>query len=128
MDVEKINSLIQQKTNGLKESLKSSIRSFNMKHVPSKTNTTSLINLTLRLKQQFGMINHISIIFKRSGIYRYKGVGRGTKADEVGNTKRTPAEWPDQPTDQFSEGLAEDLAEGYGDAATDIIVNSLKIK
>lgn len=124
MDAEKINIIIQQKTADLKDRLKGSINSFGMQHVSSTDNPSPLTNINTRLSQQFGMYNRIRIKFKRSGVFVHKGVGRGTKASQVGSTNRQPKEWFNPVVEKFTDELSDAVA----DEMVNVVFNSIKIK
>lgn len=124
MDYDRINDIVRSKTVDLKARLSGSIRGLNMKHVDSKSNYEPLSKISTRISMQMGMANRIRIRFKKSGIFVHKGVGRGTKASQVGSTNRKAKEWFNPVIEEFADELAEALA----DEIVELTFNSIKIK
>jgi hypothetical protein len=124
MNFDQVNNTIRSKTAHLKSRLKKSISSQGMKHVATMKNPEPLTNISTRFSQQFGVINRIRIKFKRSGVMVHKGVGRGTKAGEVGSGKRTPKPWFNPVVEEF----VEELSNAVADEMVDLTFNSIIIK
>ncbi len=70
------------------------------------------------------MINRIRYRFKRSGVFVHKGVGRGTKASQVGTTSRKAKEWFNPIIQKMADELVDELADEW----VDIIYDKLKIR
>lgn len=124
MDFEKINAGIRSKTKACNQKLQSTIRQLGMKHVSSPENNEPLTKISNGFSNQAGMINRIRFRFKKSGIFPHKGVGRGTKASQVGSTTRKAKEWFNPVIDAFADELVEELADQH----VEIIFDKLKIK
>lgn len=124
MDYDKINAGIREKTKGFLVRLKSRIKELDIKHVQSDTNQTPLSRITNKFSLDSGMINRIRFNFKKSGIYVHKGVGRGTKASQVGQTNRKPKEWFNPELEAFANELIEEIA----DETVELAFEKLRIK
>lgn len=124
MDIDQLNSLIRDESKGCTQKLKDKIRALNMKHISRPENAEPLTQITNKFSEQSGMINRIRFVFKRSGVFVHKGVGRGTKASQVGTTKRVAKEWFNPIVEEFADELVEKVA----DANVEIIFDKLKIK
>lgn len=123
-NAEKINEIVRNKAKELVARLKASIHSFNMKHVASDDNPDPLDKITSRVSTKYGLANRIRVKFKRSGVFRHKGVGRGTKASQAGTTTRRPAEW----FNPVMEQVADELADEAADQMADIVINNITIR
>ena len=75
-------------------------------------------------RKNAGVINRISFRLPRHGIFRHKGVGRGTKISQVGSTKRQPADFLNDPLEKNIGKLSELVADHQGT----MVVNALMIK
>jgi len=124
MNYDSINDIITNKTANLKARLKQSIAANNIRHTDTLWDAEPLSNISTRLSRQFGMVNRIRIKFKRSGVFVSKGVGRGTKAGQVGTTNRQAKDWFNPVVEEFTDELANEVA----DELADITFNSIKIK
>ncbi|MBV9989372.1 MAG: hypothetical protein JO301_16960 [Chitinophagaceae bacterium] len=123
MDFDRVNDIVRTKTAELKRRLQGSIKSLGMHHVDSRSNYEPLTNIRTNVSLQRGLANRIRIRFKKTGVFVHKGVGRGTKAAQVGETNRKPKEWFNPVVDQFADELAEQMA----DELVDVVFNSIKI-
>lgn len=81
-------------------------------------------SLVARTPKRGGLIDRVSYIMPRHMIYVHKGVGRGTKISQVGNTKRVAKPWFNPVIEANIDGLADIVAEEMGSA----IVNKLLIR
>ncbi len=124
MDFDKVNEIVKTSADELKKKLKQSVRGFNMKHVESKNNHDKLENIRIRTSASHGIVNRIRITFKKTGVFRHKGVGRGTKASQAGTTNRQAAEW----FNPVIEAHTDELVEKVADELVDITINNLNIK
>lgn len=124
MDYDRVNDIVRNKTTDLKKRLIGSIRSFGMKHVDSRSNYEPLTKISTRISMQHGLANRIRIRFKKSGIFRHKGVGRGTTASQTGSTNRQAAEWFNPVVEEFADELMNEVA----DEMVNLAFNSIKIK
>src|SRR4051812_45354218 len=111
MDYEEINAKIRQETKACNDKLKSKIRELNMKHISTPENNEPLTKISTSFANQVGVITRIRFKFKRSGVFVHKGVGRGTKASQVGSTKRVAKEWFNPVAEAFADHLTEELAD-----------------
>jgi hypothetical protein len=105
--------------------LKQQINALGIQHVsrsPSKTASASMLKNTLRKKD--GLINRIGYSIPRHMIYVHKGVGRGTKINQVGTTNRKAKPWYNPVIDKNIDELADIVAEEVGGA----VINNLLIK
>jgi hypothetical protein len=80
--------------------------------------------LTVRTPKKSGIISRISYTIPRHMIYVHKGVGRGTKIDQVGNTNRKAKPWFNPVIDANINKLADTVAEELGTE----IINKMLIK
>ena len=80
--------------------------------------------ITVAIKKNAGLVARISFRFERQLIYSEKGVGRGTKISQVGNTSRKPKPWFNKAAQRF----ADEITEAAADMSIDIIFDKLKIK
>ena len=124
MDLENINANIRSATKSCTQRLKERISELNMKHVSSPENFEPLTKITNGFSNQAGLINRIRFKFKKSGVFVHKGVGRGTKASEVGTTNRKAKEWFNPVIEEFADELAEELADQH----VELIFDKLKLK
>lgn len=70
-----------------------------------------------------GLIKRIRYTFKKEGVFVHKGVGRGTKASQVGSTKRQAKEW----FNPVVEKAADDMAEAAADGLVELTFKKLRI-
>ena len=80
--------------------------------------------LTVRTPKRNGIIGRISYSIPRHMIFVHKGVGRGTKISQVGNTNRKPKPWFNPVVDANIDKLADTVAEELGTE----IINKMLIK
>jgi hypothetical protein len=105
--------------------LKSEIGNLKIEHRANSTSPKAAANSTVvRTPKSGGLVSRVSYIFPRHMIYVHKGVGRGTKISEVGNTRRKAKPWFNPVIDQNIEELADIVASEMGAA----IINNLLIK
>lgn len=81
-------------------------------------------SLAVRTPKRDGLIHRVSYSMPRHMIYVHKGVGRGTKITEVGNTKREAKPWFNPVIEENIDELATIVAEEMGSE----IVNKLLIR
>jgi hypothetical protein len=119
MNLDKINNTAAEKTRAFVEKLKANQDALGMKHGPD-----SLKKIRSSQSSKFGLVHRIRIKFKRSGVFRHKGVGKGTKASQVGTTNRQPADWFNSEAEAFADDLASEMA----DQLIDITFDQMKIR
>lgn len=140
VDQEKVNRIILQKTQSLPAALVAEQGKYGMQH---SSNGISKVKATTRKRD--GMINKISLVFKRSGIYREKGAGKGqggakgskwinakgqqkttnpNSLNKQGTGNRQPAPWFNPVVEKFADELAQELLDEF----VEIAFNNLKIK
>jgi hypothetical protein len=124
MEFEDINNTIREETKACTQKLKDRIRELNIKHISTPENADPLTKITNTFSNQAGMINRIRFKFKKSGVFVHKGVGRGTKASQVGSTKRVAKEWFNPVVETFADELTEKIA----DAEVNVVFDKLLIK
>jgi len=96
-----------------------------IQHRPaSKSAGSSLANVAKKIRMRNGMIDKISYTMRRSLVFVHKGVGKGTKINQVGQTKREAKRWFDNATNRNFDDLQQIVAEN--DAS--FVVNNLSIK
>ena len=105
--------------------IKKEISALGIKHSPKSPNPKSLANsITKKIRMRNGMVDRISFGMPRSGVFRHKGVGKGTPIGKVGRTTRRPAHWYNNPTDRNFPALERLVA----DADATWVVNNISIK
>lgn len=105
--------------------LKQSIQAQGIRHSDkSKSPKAAADSLIVRTPKRQGLISRVSYGIPRHMIFVHKGVGRGTKINEVGNTKRVAKPWFNPVIEANIDNLADIVAEETGDA----IVNNLLIQ
>jgi hypothetical protein len=124
MEFEDINNTIREETKACTQKLKDRIRELNIKHISTPENADPLTKISNTFSNQAGMINLIRFKFKKSGVFVHKGVGRGTKASQVGSTKRVAKEWFNPVVETFADELTEKIA----DAEVNVVFDKLQIK
>jgi hypothetical protein len=124
MEFEDINNTIREETKACTQKLKDRIRELNIKHISTPENADPLTKISNTFSNQAGMINRIRFKFKKSGVFVHKGVGRGTKASQVGSTKRVAKEWFNPVVEQFADELTEKIA----DAEVNVVFDKLLLK
>jgi hypothetical protein len=124
MEFEDINNTIREETKACTQKLKDRIRELNIKHISTPENADPLTKISNTFSNQAGMINRIRFKFKKSGVFVHKGVGRGTKASQVGSTKRVAKEWFNPVVETFADELTEKIA----DAEVNVVFDKLLIK
>lgn len=123
-DVNRINKIVSDKAKQLKTRLQQSIAQQGIEHVDTSLDAEPLSDVVTRVSKEFGVANRIRIRFNRSGVFVHKGVGRGTKASQVGSTNRKPKPWFNPIVEEVVNELASDVA----DEIADIDLNKLLIK
>lgn len=105
--------------------LKAEFGNLKIEHRSYSPSPKAAVNsIVVRTPKSGGIISRVSYIFPRHMIYVHKGVGRGTKISEVGNTNRKPKPWFNPVVDANIDELADIVATEMGAA----IVNNLLIK
>ena len=140
VDQDKVNRIILAKTQQLAPALVAEQSKYGMVH---STNGISKVKTTTRKRD--GLISKISIIFKKSGIYREKGAGKGyggakgskwvnakgelkttnpKSLNKQGTGNREAAPWLNPVVEKFADQLADELLDEF----VEIAFNNLKIK
>jgi hypothetical protein len=105
--------------------LRSEINSLGIRHAAySKSPKAAEKSLVARTPKKGGMIDRVSYIMPRHMIYVHKGVGRGTRIDQVGNTNRKAKPWFNPVIENNIDALADIVAEEMGSG----IINNILIR
>lgn len=105
--------------------LRSRINELGIRHAAnSRSQKAAEKSLVVRTPKKGGLIDRVSYIFPRHMIYVHKGVGRGTKISEVGNTRREAKPWFNPVIEENIDGLADIVAEEMGSG----IINNILIR
>jgi len=105
--------------------IKSEISALGIVHRPKSPSPKALSNsITRKYRKKAGMIDKLSFGMPRSGVFRHKGVGKGTPISMVGQTTRRPARWYSNPVDRNMPELQQIVAE----ADCTFVINNLTIK
>jgi len=105
--------------------IKNEITALGITHRPKSPSPKALQNsITRKYRMKNGMIDKLSFGMPRSGIFRHKGVGKGTPISRVGQTTRRPARWYSNPVDRNMPALQKIVA----DNDCTYVVNNLSIK
>lgn len=148
MELDAYNDDIRQWGTTLLSQIKTNARRYNIKHTEYSSSSGDSVNaIRLSYGQQDGMINKVSVKFRRSLVYPHKGAGRGIGGakgsrwvDKYGRVKKTDpkslgkipnASRPPKPfiNDAFdgTNGL-EELADIVARDQAIIITDNAKIK
>lgn len=76
-----------------------------------------------RVGYTYGVAEKVSIKLNRYGIFVEKGVGRGTKIDQVGQTNRVAKRWLSPVLDKHTPKLADKVAKIFAESS----VNAIKL-
>lgn len=105
--------------------LRSEIDDLGIRHVAnSRSAQAAEKSLVARTPKKAGLVERVSYIMPRHMIYVHKGVGRGTKISEVGNTRRVAKPWFNPVIERRIDALADIVAEELGSG----IVNNILIR
>jgi hypothetical protein len=105
--------------------LRTEINNQGIRHVASSRSPQAAEKaLVARTPKKGGLVERVSYIMPRHMIYVHKGVGRGTKISQVGNTNRKAKPWFNPIIEQNIDGLADIVAEELGSG----IVNNILIR
>lgn len=105
--------------------LRTEINNQGIRHVAaSRSPKAAEKSLVARTPKKGGLIERVSYIMPRHMIYVHKGVGRGTKISEVGNTNRKAKPWFNPIIEKKIDALADIAAEELGSG----IVNNILIR
>lgn len=126
MNQDKLNALINDKVKVSIQTLKAEQKKLGIKHGNEGISLEQSLNS--RTSKTAGVISRIRYRFKKSGVFVHKGVGRGTKASQVGSTNRKPKEWFNPIIEQVADEIVEAVADHYADECFEVIINKLKIK
>ena len=139
-DIDKANSIIESKTALVIEQLKSEQAKYGIQHGPD-----GMDKIKKSFRKRDGLINKVTLKFKKTGIYREKGAGRGyggskgskwidskgiqrstnpNSLGKAGTGNRKAAPWFNPVIEKFADDLANDLADQF----VEIAFNNLKIK
>ena len=111
-----INQIAQEGAAKLQEDLQKSLGGFSMKFGLNKK-TQSLLKFTrVRVGEKFGVVDKISVKLPRHGIFRAKGLGRGTPASKAGQTARTPADWLNPVVEKNYNEIKDKITEAFPSA------------
>lgn len=121
MTDEELNQQIRERTAAFVQRLKAEQDRLGMKHI---SEGEKLTQIKTAYREMYDVISRIRFKFKRSGVFVHKGVGRGTRAADVGTTLRRPKEWFNPLIEEFSNELSELMADGQ----VEIIYTKLQIK
>lgn len=140
VDQEKVNRIITEKTQQLAPALVAEQAKYGMVHSNNGIKKVRIIT-----RKRDGMINKITAQFKRSGIYREKGAGKGqggakgskwvnakgeqkttnpNSLNKQGTGNRQPAPWFNPVVEKFADELADQLLDEF----VEIAFNNIKIK
>lgn len=109
-------------TNGTKSDLKVEMRRLRIKNYSGQL--SGKLRSTVSTKRTTQEPFKIAFKFPRYGVFVHKGVGKGTKAAQVGNTNRIAKDWFNGPIQKRLGKLADIAERNYADAA----VRSIFIK
>ena len=138
-DIDKVNDLIQTDVKALPNLLRLEQQRLGIEH-----GDDGFDKITVSTRKSYGMVNRVSIKFKRTGIYSEKGAGRGYGGKKgskwknakgeikstnprslgkagTGNRKAKP--WFNPVVEQFADQLAEKLADEF----VEVTINRLMI-
>jgi hypothetical protein len=105
--------------------LRSEINTLGIRHAAnSRSPKAAEKSLVARTPKRSGLIERVSYIMPRHMIYVHKGVGRGTRISEIGNTNRKAKPWFNPVIEANIDGLADIVAEEMGSA----IINNILIR
>lgn len=140
VDQERVNRIITEKTQQLAPALVAEQAKYGMVHSNNGIKKVRVIT-----RERDGMINKITAQFKRSGIYREKGAGKGqggakgskwvnakgeqkstnpNSLNKQGTGNRQPAPWFNPVVEKFADELADQLLDEF----VEIAFNNIKIK
>lgn len=140
VDLDKVNAIITTKTAAAVQALLAEQAKYGIKHGPD-----GFDKIKTATRKRDGLTNKITFKFKKTGVYREKGAGRGyggkkgsTWVDSKGNKKRTdpaslgkagtgkrtPAPWFNPVIEKFADELAAELADQF----VEIAFNNLTLK
>lgn len=124
-DIDNFNADVDKWTKGSKDAVVNEMDSLGIVH---RENSTSPVPAQKALKtsekKNAGVINKISFKFPRHMVFVSKGVGRGTKASQVGSTNRKPKDWFNGPIERRMDELTDIVADHHGT----MVLNALLIK
>jgi hypothetical protein len=105
--------------------LRSEINNLGIRHMAnSRSPQAAEKSLVARTPKKAGLVERVSYIMPRHMIYVHKGVGRGTKISQVGNTNRKAKPWFNPIIEKNIDALADIVAEELGSG----IVNNILIR
>ena len=105
--------------------LRSEINNLGIRHMAnSRSPQAAEKSLVARTPKKAGLVERVSYIMPRHMIYVHKGVGRGTKISQVGNTNRKAKPWFNPIIEKNIDALADIVAEELGSG----ILNNILIR
>lgn len=140
VDQERVNQIITEKAQKLAPALVAEQAKYGMQH-----SSNGIKRVRVDTRKRDGMINKITAKFKRSGIYREKGAGKGyggakgskwinakgeqkttnpNSLNKQGTGNRQAAPWFNPVVEKFADELADELLDEF----VEIAFNNIKIK
>jgi hypothetical protein len=125
LDYSRINGKIVGWSKETLAKLRARINELGIRHAANSNSPQAAErSLAVRTPKRDGMIHRVSYSMPRHMIFVHKGVGRGTKISQVGNTKREAKPWFNPVIEENIDELATVVAEEMGAE----IVNKLLIR
>lgn len=124
-DVDAYNQEVSNWTKDTRQQAINELDALGVVHRPESRSPIPLRKaLRTVVRKNVGVASRISFKIPRHAVFLHKGVGRGTKASQVGNTSRKAKPFLNPPIEKNLDKLAAIVADHQGT----MVVNALMIK